>query len=117
MSRTLIIVDTPPYGSWGGREALDMVFSLAAFDQEVSLLFLDAGVHWLRKGQAPEDIRQKSAERNLLAAPVFGVEALLADDGACQTYGLSEDRLLDGVTRVTADAALLAGFDHIAFAS
>lgn len=52
-----------------------------------------------------------------MAAPVFGVEALLADDGACQTYGLSEDRLLDGVTRVTADAALLAGFDHIAFAS
>ena len=35
----LIIIDQPPYGTWAGREALDMAFSLAAFDQPASLLF------------------------------------------------------------------------------
>lgn len=50
---TLIVIDQPPYGSWAGREALDMAFSLAAFDQPVTLLFCGAGVNWLRKGQEP----------------------------------------------------------------
>ena len=48
---TLIVIDQAPYGSWTGREALDMVFSLAAFDQPAALLFMGAGVNWLRKSQ------------------------------------------------------------------
>ena len=47
---TLIMIDQAPYGTWSGREALDMAFSLAAFDQAASLLFTGAGVHWLKKG-------------------------------------------------------------------
>ena len=48
---TLIVIDQPPYGSWAGRDALDMTFSLAAFDQPAAMLFLGAGVNWLCKGQ------------------------------------------------------------------
>ena len=53
---TLIVIDQPPYGSWTGREALDMTFSLAAFDQPAAMLFLGAGVHWLCKGQAADAV-------------------------------------------------------------
>jgi tRNA 2-thiouridine synthesizing protein C len=113
---TLIIIDQPPYGSWEGREALDMAFSLAAFDQPVSLLFCDAGVNWLRKGQNAAGVQQKSVEKNLAAAPIFGVEALLADRAACAQYGLDQNNLLDQVTLADPGPELTARFDHVTFA-
>ncbi|MEX2475581.1 DsrE family protein [Marinobacter sp.] len=113
---TLIIIDQPPYGSWEGREALDMAFSLAAFDQPVSLLFCGLGVNWLRKGQDAAKVQQKSVERNLAAAPIFGVEALLADRHACDQYGLSETAMLDHASTTDFGPELVSHFDHIAFA-
>lgn len=113
---TLIVIDQPPYGGWAGREALDMAFSLAAFDQPVSLLFCGAGVNWLRQGQQSGQIRQKSVEKNLSAATIFGVEALLVDSDDCNRYGLGADQLLEGVTQVRADAKLFARYSHTAFA-
>ena len=100
---TLIMIDQPPYGAWTGREALDMAFSLAAFDQSASLLFTGG-------------IEQKSVEKNLAAAPIFGMDAILADRAACIAYGLDEHSLIEGVTLVDADADLLTDYDHTAFA-
>jgi len=113
---TLIIIDQPAYGAWSGREALDMAFSLAAFDQAASLLFTGAGVTWLKQAQEPAGIDQKSVEKNLSAAPIFGIDAILADRSACNKYGLDESSLISGVTLVDADEALLGSYDHTAFA-
>jgi tRNA 2-thiouridine synthesizing protein C len=113
---TLMIIDQAPYGSWEGREALDMAFSLAAFDQPVTLLFTGSGVNWLRKGQAAEKVDQKSAERNLSAAPIFGVEALLADSSACADFGLDESGLLDQASFTDFSPELISRYDHVAFA-
>ena len=113
---TLIIIDQPPYGSWEGREALDMAFSLAAFDQPVSLLFCGVGVNWLRKGQDAAQVQQKSVERNLAAAPIFGVENLFADNKAWVQYGLAESDLPDHVSFADLGPELTSRFDHVAFA-
>jgi tRNA 2-thiouridine synthesizing protein C len=113
---TLIMIDQPPYGAWTGREALDMAFSLAAFDQSASLLFTGPGVNWLRQAQHAGGIEQKSVEKNLAAASIFGIDAILADRGACIAYGLDEHSLIEGVTLVDADADLLTDYDHTAFA-
>lgn len=112
---TLIIIDQSPYGNWAGREALDMAFSLAAFDQPVSLLFTGAGVNWLRPGQDAAAIEQKSVEKNLAAAPVFGIEAILADRASCQRYGLNAQELPAGVTLTDANEELLAQYAQTAF--
>ncbi|WP_144821842.1 DsrE family protein [Marinobacter piscensis] len=113
---TLIVIDQPPYGSWAGREALDMAFSLAAFDQSVSLLFTGAGVNWLRTYQDTQEIQQKSVERNLAAASVFGVEAIYADEAASRLYRLMPDNTMAGVTVIKDRAALLRQHSHVAFA-
>jgi tRNA 2-thiouridine synthesizing protein C len=110
------MIDQPSYGSWSGREALDMAFSLAAFDQPASLLFTGAGVTWLRRAQDPASIAQKSVEKNLAAAPIFGIEAIFADRSACQRYGLDEASLINGVTLTDANGTLLKQYDHTAFA-
>lgn len=113
---TLIVIDQPPYGAWAGREALDMAFSLAAFDQSVSLLFMGTGVNWLRKAQGPQEIEQKSVEKNLSAAPIFGVEAIYADAAACIQYGLGPEDILAGVAIAESCSELLNQYTHTAFA-
>lgn len=113
---TLIVIDQAPYGSWAGREALDMVFSLAAFDQPASLLFTGAGVNWLRKSQDASGVGQKTVEKNLSAAPVFGVEQILAEQSACERYRLGEQDRLDGVELIPSVRDTLDRFEHIVFA-
>ncbi|KAA1175161.1 sulfur reduction protein DsrE [Marinobacter salinexigens] len=113
---TLIVIDQAPYGSFAGREALDMAFSLAAFDQPASLLFTGAGVHWLRKGQAPDSIHQKSVEKNLSAAPIFGIEQLLVDSASCERFGLTVDDLPDGITLIDGNADMIGRYQNVLFA-
>lgn len=113
---TLIIIDQPPYGAWTGREALDMAFSLAAFDQPVSLFFMGAGTNWLRKAQDTSGIQQKSVEKNLAAAPIFGVEAIYADASACARYGLTLENMLPGVAMTQNSAELMHQYTLTTFA-
>ncbi|WP_372965123.1 DsrE family protein [Marinobacter sp.] len=113
---TLIIVDQPPYGSWAGREALDMVFSLAAFDQPSALLFIGPGVNWLRTHQTPAELGQKSAEKNLSAASLFGVESIFADQSACEQYRVTQERMLPGVALTSNIQKILNAHNRVAFA-
>lgn len=114
--KTLIVVDQVPYGSWAGREALDMVFSLAAFDQPSALLFTGPGVNWLRTNQKPAGLGQKSVEKNLSAAALFGVEAIIADQAACARYGLTEQSMLPGVAFTDHIQDTLNDYSSVAFA-
>ena len=93
-----------------------MAFSLAAFDQPAAMLFTGAGVNWLRQGQQPEGVGQKSAEKNLSAAPLFGIEALMADEHACQRYGLDGSQMLPGVELVSNMQDVLCNHQHVVFA-
>lgn len=113
---TLIIIDQPPYGSWEGREALDMAFALAAFDQPVTLLFCAAGVNWLRKEQEAGQLQQKSVERNLAAAPVFGVKAVLVDSRACREYGVVTAELPSHISVADFGPALIDRYQYVTFA-
>ena len=113
---TLIVIDQPPYGTWAGREALDMAFSLAAFDQPVSLLFMGAGVNWLRKFQETSEVEQKSVAKNLSAAAIFGVEAIYADADACNRYSLTLEDMVAGVAVSESGSDLFRQYTHTAFA-
>lgn len=109
----LVMIDRAPYGDWRGREALDMAFSLAAFDQPVSVLFKGPGVNWLRSGQEPGDLGQKNLAKQLGAAALFGVEALLVDQDALASYGLSADALSSPAQPVAVASELFGQYTHI----
>ncbi|MCK7492950.1 MAG: sulfurtransferase complex subunit TusD [Comamonadaceae bacterium] len=49
----LFVLRHPPHGSMNAQESLDMILAAAAFDQSVSLLFLDDGVFQLEAGTVP----------------------------------------------------------------
>lgn len=111
--KTLVIINQAPYGNWSGREALDMAFSLAAFDQTVALLFTGDGVNWLRRDQQAGAISQKPVDRHLSAASIFGVSAMLADHQSCERFGLDQHSMIPGTTLADMSADLLSGYDHV----
>ncbi|MDX1634345.1 MAG: DsrE family protein [Marinobacter sp.] len=109
----LMVIDRPPYGDWRGREALDMAFSLAAFDQPVALLFAGAGVNWLRPGQDGSALAQKTLGKQLQAAAIFGIEEILVEREALSRYHLSQGELLPAAEPVDLNAHLLARFGQV----
>ena len=83
-----------PYGTIYALESLEVVLISAAFDQDVSLAFLDDGVYQLRKGQQTKGIETKNFSPTYRALDGYDVEKLYVEKEALEERGLTEDDLL-----------------------
>jgi tRNA 2-thiouridine synthesizing protein C len=54
VKRFLYVNRKAPYGTIYALENLETVLITAAFDQDVSVVFVDDGVYQLRKGRTPK---------------------------------------------------------------
>ncbi len=84
----------PPYGTVYALEALEVVLITAAFDQDVSLVFLDDGVYQLRKGQQTKGIETKNFSPTYRALDGYDIEKLYVEKESLEARGLTEDDLL-----------------------
>ena len=64
IKKFLYINRRPPHGSIYAHEALEVVLIGAAFDQDVSLAFIDDGVYQLKKNQDTSDINTKNFSKH-----------------------------------------------------
>ena len=87
-----------PYGTIYALESLEVVLISAAFDQDVSLAFLDDGVYQLKKGQQTKGIETKNFSPTYRALEGYDIEKLYVEREALAARGLSEDDLLVDVT-------------------
>ncbi len=87
-----------PYGTVYALESLEVVLITAAFDQDVSLAFLDDGVYQLKKGQQPKGIETKNFSPTYRALEGYDIEKLYVEKESLEARGLSEDDLLVDVT-------------------
>jgi len=87
-----------PYGTVYALESLEVVLISAAFDQDVSLAFLDDGVYQLKKGQQTKGIETKNFSPTYRALDGYDIEKLYVEKEALDERGLSEDDLLVDVT-------------------
>ena len=87
-----------PYGTVYALEALEVVLITAAFDQDVSLVFLDDGVFQLKKGQQTKGIETKNFSPTYRALDGYDIEKLYVEEEALAARGLTEDDLLVDVT-------------------
>ena len=72
-SKILIIQRTAPYGSSLAREGLDYVLTSAAYDQDISVLFLGDGVFQLLKNQQSQSINLKPQGSALEILPLYDI--------------------------------------------
>ena len=82
-----------PYGTIYALESLEVVLIGAAFDQDVSLAFLDDGVFQLTKGQNTDTIGVKNFSPTFRALGDYDVTKLYVEKESLEERGLSEDDL------------------------
>ncbi|MFA7400816.1 MAG: sulfurtransferase complex subunit TusC [Sideroxydans sp.] len=87
-----------PYGTIYALESLEVVLITAAFDQDVSLVFMDDGVYQLKKGQQTKGIETKNFSPTYRALEGYDIEKLYVEKESLEARGLSEDDLLVDVT-------------------
>lgn len=87
-----------PYGTVYALESLEVVLISAAFDQDVSLAFLDDGVYQLKKGQQTKGIETKNFSPTYRALDGYDIEKLYVEQEALEARGLTEEDLLVDVT-------------------
>ncbi|MFA6311176.1 MAG: sulfurtransferase complex subunit TusC [Sterolibacterium sp.] len=87
-----------PYGTIYALESLEVVLISAAFDQDVSLVFLDDGVYQLKKGQQTKGIETKNFSPTYRALDGYDIEKLYVEQESLEARGLTEDDLLVDVT-------------------
>jgi len=83
-----------PYGTIYALEGLEVVLIAAAFEQDVSMAFLDDGVYELMKGQQTKAIENKNFSPAYRALDGYDVEKLYVEKESLDARGLSEDDLI-----------------------
>jgi len=84
-----------PYGTIYAWESLEVILIGAAFDQEVSLMFVDDGVFQLTKGQDTAGLEMKNFSPTYRTLGDYGVRHMYVDKASLEARGLSQDDLIE----------------------
>jgi tRNA 2-thiouridine synthesizing protein C len=92
-----------PYGTIYALESLEVVLIGAAFEQDVSLAFIDDGVYQLTKGQDTKGLEVKNFSPAFRALEDYDVTKLYVDEASLRARGLSAEDLMVPVEVVSAE--------------
>lgn len=84
-----------PYGTIYALESLEVVLIGAAFDQQVSLAFVDDGVFQIAKGQDTKSLGVKNFSPTFRALGDYGVTKFYVEKESLAERGLTEGDLMD----------------------
>ena len=93
IKKFLYINRRAPHGTVYAHEALEVVLIGAAFDQDVSLAFIDDGVFQLKKEQDTSEIYTKNFSKIFSALEMYDVEKLYVEKESLELRGLKEEDL------------------------
>jgi tRNA 2-thiouridine synthesizing protein C len=94
VKRFLFVNRKAPHGTVYALESLEVVLIAAAFDQDISLVFMDDGVYQIAKNQDTDGINMKNFSRTYRALEGYDVEKLYVEKESMDARGLSEADLL-----------------------
>jgi len=83
-----------PYGTIYALECLEVVLIAAAFDQDISVVFMDDGVYQLKKNQDTTGIGMKNFSKTFGALEDYGVEKIYVEKESLDARGLTADDLV-----------------------
>jgi len=86
---------TAPYGTIYAWESLEVVLIGAAFEQDVSVAFVDDGVFQLAKGQNTTELGIKNFSPTYAALGEYDVNKIYVEKESLEARGLTIDDLMD----------------------
>jgi len=94
IKKFLYINRKAPYGTIYALESLEVVLIAAAFEQDVSLAFLDDGVFEIVKGQDTKGAEMKNFSPTYRALEGYDIEKLYVEKESMEARGLTEADLI-----------------------
>lgn len=94
MKNYLFILRQLPHISGRLQETLDQILTTAAFDQSVTLLFMDDGVYQLMSRQAPSKLGSKDTAAIFKVLEIYDVKQLLVEQESLTERGLDVGDLI-----------------------
>jgi len=89
MKSYLFVLRKPTHSGAFVQEMLDIILTVAAFDQQVSILLLDDGVFHLKNNQNPESIGVKNTAAIFKALELYDVNTIYAEAESLAERGLT----------------------------
>ena len=104
-----------PYGNSLAKDALDAILASSAYNQQLSVVFIDDGVFQLIANQQAEVNEEKSISNTLSAFPLYDITALFVCAESLQQRGLTKENIPNEVTPVNAKKLkqLFSQQDHL----
>jgi len=101
----MLIVRKAPHGSIYVHEAIEVMFIMATFDMDLSIVFLDDGVFAVKKGQDTTELGIKGFSASLGTLAYWDVTNVYVDEQSLKERNLTADDLVtvgeDGDTEET----------------
>lgn len=91
--KLLLIVRHSPYGSGLARASLDFALAAAAFEQDLSLLFMDDGVWQLLPEQNTTALAYKSVQKTLASMSLYDIDTFYVEANSLSARQLLVEQL------------------------
>ena len=93
VKKIALITRRAPHGSIYAYEGLETVLIMAAYDQDISMVFIDDGVYMLKADQDTTAIGIKGFVKTLTALEDYDVEKMYVDKISMEERGLTKEDL------------------------
>ena len=103
IKKCLYVNRRAPYGTSYAFEAIDAVLIGSAFDQDISLLFIDDGVFQLKNDQDTTEVEMKNFSPAYRAFEMYDVDKIYVSKEAMAERGLKKRDLVVDVKMLSDD--------------
>lgn len=94
VKKMMFIMRNAPHGTIAAYEGLEVMLIVAAYDQDLSVVFMDDGIYAIKKGQKTEGIGVKDFSATFRVLPGYGIEKIYVEKESLAERGLTVDDLL-----------------------
>jgi len=94
INKIMHVLRHAPHGTIYTYEGLEMILIMAAYEQDLSVVFIGDGVYALKKSQDTSGIGIKGFSKTFMALDGYDVEKLYVDKLSLEERGLTEDDLV-----------------------
>lgn len=98
--KILFLNRSAPHATSSAQESLDVLLMASAFDQQITVVFMDDGVFQLKSNQDTQGSAIKNFTQAFKALPLYGIENIFVDEDSLTTRGLKKEDLLINVKLV-----------------
>lgn len=92
--KLMIVIRKAPHGSIYVQEAIEVMFIMATFDMDLSVVFLDDGVYAVKQGQDTKDVGIKGFSASLGTLADWDVTKVFVDEQSLADRAITSEQLI-----------------------